>query len=65
MDKFLMNGKWFWVGMALAVVSGPSGIVFGVALLVEPEHRKEGAVITVWSVFCTAAVAFWALSLGR
>lgn len=65
MDKFLLNGKWFWIGIFTAVISGPAGLVFGIALLIEPEHRKEGSIITVWSVFCMLAMTFWVLSLRK
>lgn len=63
MDKFKFWQKWFWVGVVVALLSGPAGLVFGLALLAEPEHRKEGAAITVWSVVYSVVVAWWAISL--
>lgn len=50
MDKFSFWHKWFWVGLVISVLSAPAGLVFAAALLVEPEHRKEGAALAIWSI---------------
>ena len=56
MDKFSFWQKWFWVGIVVSVFSAPAGLVYGLALLVEPEHRKEGLAITAWSLVWTAII---------
>lgn len=58
-DKFKFWQKWFWVGVIAAFLSPPVGLVYGLALLAEPEHRKEGLALTAWSlVLATATIAF-------
>lgn len=49
-DKFKFYKKWFWVGIAIGFLSLVAGLVYGIALALEREHRKEGLVICVWSV---------------
>lgn len=56
MDKFAFGQKWFWVGLVVATISGPAGLVYSVALMVEPERRKEGLALAVWSVVWTSLV---------
>lgn len=64
MDKFALFHKWFWVGMVVATVGGLGGLVFGLTLLAEREHRKEGAIVTIWSLIVTIAFVTWALTAG-
>lgn len=61
MDKFKFWKKWFWVGVVVSVISGPAGLVFGLALLAEPEHKKEGTALALWAVVWTA-IAFYITS---
>ncbi|MEK7521098.1 MAG: hypothetical protein AAB560_03415 [Patescibacteria group bacterium] len=52
-DKFLFNKKWFWVGIVIAVINFSAGLIYGIALIIEPSHRKEGGVI----IACSAIAA--------
>ncbi len=45
-DKFKFFQKWFWVGVVTSVFSAPAGLVYGLALMAEPGHRKERLAIT-------------------
>lgn len=48
-DKFKLWKKWFWVGIIVGFFNFLAGLVYGIALIIEPEHRKEGIIITAWS----------------
>lgn len=56
MDKFSFWQKWFWVGVVVAALSGPAGLFYSFALLIEPEHRKEGLALAIWSIIWSVAV---------
>lgn len=60
MDKFKMYKKWFWVGVAVGFFNVVAGLIYGVALLVEREHRKEGVVIILWSLLSFAFLFYLA-----
>lgn len=49
-DKFKLFKKWFWVGIAVGLLNVLAGLVYGIAVMMEPEHRKEGVIIVAWSV---------------
>ena len=49
MDKFKLNKKWFWVGIVMGL-NPVFGLVYGIALLTEKDHRKEGLIIIVWTI---------------
>lgn len=57
-DQFALGKKWFWIGIAVALtsVNVVVGLIYGIALAVEKEHRKEGGIIIavsiVWFLFC-------------
>lgn len=66
-DKFLLYRKWFWIGIVAGFMNGLVGLIYGIALASEPEHRKEGAVIIVWSLVAfgvTYLLATWLQSKG-
>lgn len=66
-DKFLLYKKWFWIGVVIAFLNGVAGLVYGIALALEPEHRKEGAMIITWSIIAfglTYLLAAWLQSKG-
>lgn len=49
-DKFKLYKKWFWIGIAVGFFNLLAGLVYGTALAMEKEHRKEGMVILAWSI---------------
>lgn len=49
-DKFKLGEKWFWIGMAVALFNVAAGLVYGIALLTEKKHRKEGLIIVIFAV---------------
>ena len=42
--------KWFWIGIAVAIFSGISGLIYGTALLREKIYKKEALLIIGWSI---------------
>ncbi|MFA5083931.1 MAG: hypothetical protein WC475_00895 [Candidatus Paceibacterota bacterium] len=50
MDRFKLYKKWFWIGIIIGFFNSLWGIVYGIALWVERDHRKEGMIITIWSI---------------
>lgn len=48
-DKFKLYKKWFWIGIIVGFLNVLAGLIYGVALILEPEHRKEGLIIAAWS----------------
>ncbi len=50
MDNFSLYKKWFWVGIIIGFLNGVAGIVYGVALYLEHNHKKEGLIVIVWSL---------------
>ncbi|GEM_PF-1312009 len=66
-DKFLLYRKWFWIGIVAGFMNAVVGLIYGIALAMEPEHRKEGTVIIVWSLVAfgiTYLIALWLQSKG-
>ena len=57
-DKFKFFKKWFWIGALIALLNGVAGLIYGIALWAEPEHRKEGVFLTIWSLALTAAATY-------
>ena len=49
-DKFKLYKKWFWIGIAVGFFNFLAGLIYGIALALEKEHRKEGLIIIAWSV---------------
>lgn len=49
-DKFKLYKKWFWVGIAVGFLNLLAGLVYGIVLALEKEHRKEGLIVVVWSI---------------
>ena len=48
-DKFKLYKKWFWIGIAVGFFNFVAGLIYGIALATEKEHRKEGIIIITWS----------------
>jgi len=57
-DKFKLGKKWFWIGMAVALLNVTGGLVYGIALLIEKKHRKEGLIIVVFALVWAAIGIF-------
>ncbi len=49
-DKFKLGKKWFWIGMVVAFLNVVVGLIYGIALAIEKNHRKEGLIIISWSI---------------
>lgn len=50
MDNFKLWKKWFWIGIIVGSLNSIAGFVYSIAMIVEPEHRKEGLIILGWTV---------------
>lgn len=57
-NKFQIYKKWFWVGVAIALVNFLAGWIYAFALYAEKEHRKEGTVLILWSSLVAAFYIF-------
>ncbi len=67
-DKWKIYGKWFWVGIAIGLLNGIAGIVFGLALATEEEHREAVLIIVVWSIVSVMGAFMltqWLLNTGN
>jgi len=49
-DKFKLGKKWFWIGIVVSTLNIVAGLVYGVALVVEKDHRKEGLIVMAWAI---------------
>lgn len=49
-DSFKLYKKWFWIGVVIGFLNVVAGLVYGIALAMEKEHRKEGLIISAWSI---------------
>ncbi|MBT9169537.1 MAG: hypothetical protein DDT19_02898 [Syntrophomonadaceae bacterium] len=49
-DKFKLGKKWFWIGVVVATLNVVAGLVYGIALAIEKDHRKEGLIIIAWAI---------------
>ena len=43
--------KWFWIGIVLTIMDQTAGVIYGIALLLEPPYKREGRIILIWNVF--------------
>ncbi|MEK7658191.1 MAG: hypothetical protein AAB366_03350 [Patescibacteria group bacterium] len=48
--KFSFGKKWFCIGIVAGFFSVFAGLIYGIALILEKEYRKEGATIIVFSI---------------
>ena len=55
-DKFRLYKKWFWIGIAVGFLNVLAGMIYGIALALEKEHRKEGIIIIAWSILVSLFV---------
>mgnify|MGYP001560453780 FL=1 len=67
-DKFKLGKKWFWIGIIAGFLNSLTGLIYGIALLVERQYRKEGLIIIVWAIVWFLIVYYfilpWLTELG-
>ncbi len=49
-DKFKIGKKWFWLGIVISFFNVFAGLIYGIALAIEKDHRKEGVIIIAWAI---------------
>lgn len=67
MDRFKLYKKWFWIGIVVGLLNPVAGLIYGIALLAEPEHRQEGIIIVVWTIvwaFLSYYLGLWLVKQG-
>ena len=66
-DKFALGKKWFWIGMVFGL-NYISGFIFGIALVIERKHRREGLIIlgftAAWLFFTFIILGPWLKQMG-
>ena len=63
-SPFTLWGKWFWIGMVSAVLNPLIGVIYGIGVAVEKDTRKEGLIITVWSILIWVVLAIAYVKYG-
>lgn len=60
--------KWAWIAILVAApLASLAGLVIGIALLFEPEHRKWGWLLIFWTIIWNVLMWFlisWFISNG-
>ncbi len=51
--------KWFWIGIVVSLLNIVGGLVYGIALAIEKDHRKEGLIIIVFAIVWAVAGYFF------
>ena len=64
MDRFKLYNKWFWLGIVMGL-NPIFGLVYGIALLVEKDHRKEGTIIIIWTIVWAIISYFLSIWLAK
>lgn len=57
-DKFKLGKKWFWVGIVVSIFNAIAGLIYGISLAIEKEHRKEGLIIIAWAIIWVLIIYF-------
>ncbi|MDP3052949.1 MAG: hypothetical protein Q8N22_03300 [bacterium] len=65
MDRFKLYKKWFWIGLAVGFINPILGLVYGIALVVEKDHRKEGIIIIIWTIVWTISTYYGIIWLAN
>jgi len=67
-SQFGLWKKWFWIGIVVAIFNIITGLVYGIALVLEKDKRKEGIIIIVitivWFIFVNYFLAPWLINAG-
>ncbi len=58
-SSFGLWKKWFWIGIVVAMGNIISGLIYGIALALEKDHRKEGIIIIVFGIVWTVVLVMW------
>jgi len=65
-DKFKLGKKWFWIGIVVAFIHALAGLIYGITLVLEKDHRREGIIIIAfaiaWALFSYFVVGPWLLN---
>lgn len=57
-DKFKLWKKWFWIGIVVSILNLIGGLVYGIALAIEKEHRREGLIIIAFVIIWASLIFF-------
>jgi uncharacterized membrane protein len=67
-DRFKLGKKWFWIGLVIAIINMLSGLIYGIALTLEKDRRKEGIFIflisILWFIFASYFLSPWLTKKG-
>lgn len=67
-SQFGLWRKWFWIGVVVAISNVAGGLVYGIALTLEKDRKKEGIIIAViaiaWFIFSAFVLGPWLVSSG-
>jgi len=67
-SQFGLGRKWFWIGVVIAIANMVAGLVYGIALMVEKDRRKEGLIIVIfaiaWYFFAGYFLGPWLVNAG-
>lgn len=58
-EQFKPGKKWFFVGLFVALFSALAGLAFGLALVTEKGHRKEGVIVMAFAIICFFVKNLW------
>ncbi len=68
MDQFALFKKWFWIGIVMSLFNVVGGLVYGIAVLMDKDTRKEGAILVafslVWFFFSAYVLGPWLIKSG-
>jgi len=42
--------KWFWMGIAVALISPVAGLILAISFWTEPELKKQGKIILIFAI---------------
>lgn len=57
-SRFALGKKWFWIGIVVSLLSVVGGLVYGIALAIEKNYRKEGLIIVIFALVWAAVSLF-------
>ncbi|MFA6278845.1 MAG: hypothetical protein WCS97_01120 [Candidatus Paceibacterota bacterium] len=58
-SQFGLWRKWFWIGIVAAISNVAVGLIYGIALALEKDRRKEGILIAIFAVAWFIAATLW------